>query len=75
MPLLLASFGSVDYSKDKPLGTNFLWQIHWHKLHDRGISHLRVIALCSRHCGKADLSVYAFSVLACLYLRVGLKVK
>ena len=31
--------------------------------------------LCSRHCGKADLSVYVFSVLICLYLRAGLRVK
>ena len=71
MPLFLASFGSVDYSKDKPLGTSFLWQIHLHKLHDRGISCLRVVALCLRHCGKADFSVYVFSVLIFLYLRVG----
>jgi len=25
------------------------------------------VALCSRHCGKADLLAYAFSVLICLY--------
>ena len=42
---------------------------------DCGFSCLRVIALCLRHCGKADLSAYAFSVLICLYLRADLKVK
>jgi len=44
-------------------------------LRDCGLCHLRVIALCLRHCGKADLSAYAFSVLICLYLRAGLRVK
>jgi len=45
------------------------------QLRDCEHSRLRVIALCSRHCGKADLSAYAFSVLICLYLRAGLRVK
>ena len=74
-PLFLASFDSVDCLKGKPLGTvlfSFKWQIHWHKLRDCGLSRLRVIVLCSRHSGKADLSAYAFSVLICLYLRAGL---
>ena len=78
MPLFLASFGSVDCLKGKPLGTvvfSFKWKIHWHKLRDCGLSCLRVIALCSRHCGKTDLSAYAFSVLICLYLHAGLRVK
>jgi len=42
---------------------------------DCGLSHLRVIVLCLRHCGKVDLLAYAFSVLICLYLRAGLRVK
>jgi len=78
IPLFLASFGSVDCSKGKPLGIvlfSFQWQIHWHKLRDCGLSGLRVIVLFSRHCGKADLSAYAFSVLICLYLHAGLRVK
>jgi len=36
---------------------------------------LRVIALCLKHCEKAYLLAYAFSVLICLYLHVGLTVK
>ena len=54
---------------------SFKWQIHWHKLCDRGLSCLRVIALCLRHWKKANLSAYVFSVLNCLYLCAGLRVK
>ena len=73
--LFLVSFGSVDYSKGNPLGTIIFRQIHWHKLRGRWLSHLRVIALCLRRCEKANLSMYAFSVLICLYLYAGLRVK
>jgi len=78
IPLFLASFDSVDCSKGKLLGTvlfSFKWQIYWHTLHDCGLSCLRVIALCSRHCGKDDLSAYAFSVLICLQLHASLRIK
>jgi len=72
IPFFLVSFCSVDCSKGKPLGTvlfSFKWKIYWHKLRDCGFSRLKVIALCSRHCRKADLSAYVFLVLICLYLR------
>ena len=78
IPSFLASFGCADCSKGKPLGTvlfSFQWRIHWHELRNCGLSCSRVIALCLRHCGKADLSAYAFSVLICLYLHAGLRVK
>ena len=70
VPLFLASLGSVDCSMGKPLGSvlfSFKWQIYWHKLRDCGLSCLRVTVLCTRHCQKADLSAYSFSVLICLY--------
>ena len=34
-----------------------------------------ILAFCSKHCEKANLLAYAFSVLICLYLHADLRIK